>query len=93
MLCNGEKPKDKGRLMIFNNYRTIRFLVEHKNEDLTPDLLMHIHALMTDQTLDKPEDAGRMRENNEVVVENVITNEVVHRPPHYELLPQFVEDL
>jgi hypothetical protein len=26
-------------------------------------------------------------------VENVITNEVVHRPPHYELLPQFVEDL
>ena len=93
MLSQGEKPKDKSRLMIFNNYRTIKFLVEHKHEELTPELLMHLHALMTEHTLDKPEDAGRMRANNEVVVENVITNEVVHQPPHHEKLPDFVEEL
>ena len=93
MLSQGETPKDKSRLMIFNNYRTIKFLVEHKHEELTPELLMHLHALMTEHTLDKPEDAGRMRTNNEVVVENVMTNEVVHQPPHYEKLPAFVEEL
>ena len=48
---------------------------------------------MTEKTLENPEDAGRLRRNDDVVVEDGITHEVVHMPPSYEELPTFVEEL
>lgn len=93
MLRKKITPKDKSQQMIYNNYQTIRFIVEHKDEPLTREMLQKIHALMTEKTLEREEDAGRFRTNNEVVVENGITHEIVHTPPSFEELPQFVEDL
>lgn len=93
MLRKQISPRTKSEQMIFNNYHTIRFLVEHKSENLTSDLLLHIHELMTEKTLDNSEDAGRYRTNDEVVVENGITHEVVHTPPSHTIIPEFIEDL
>lgn len=93
MLRKKITPKDKSQQMIVNNYQTIRFIVENKSTNLTPELILHIHRLMTENTLHNSEDAGRLRENNDVVVENAITHEVVHTPPSYQELPQFIVDL
>ena len=93
MLRKQTRPRNKAEQMIFNNYQTIRFVTEHKNEDLTPELFRHIHTLMTEQTLDNNEDAGRYRTNDDVVVENAITHEVVHTPPPYTIIPSSVEAL
>ncbi len=93
MLRKKIAPKDRSQQMIFNNYQTIQFIVENKSQLLTKELLLQIHNLMTDGTLDNPEDSGRFRLNDDVVVENSITHEVVHTPPSFEELPQFVEDL
>ena len=93
MLRKRISPRTKSEQMIFNNYHTIRFLVYHKSEDLTSDMLLHIHALMTEKTLDNSEDAGRYRTNDDVVVEDGITHEVVHIPPSYTVIPEFIEDL
>ena len=79
--------------MIFNNYQTIQFIVQNKHKPLTEELLLAIHRLMTEKTLENPEDAGRFRQNNDVVVENGITHEVVHTPPSYEDIPAFIKDL
>lgn len=54
--------------MIFNNYQTINFIVAHKNEPLTEELLLQVHRLMTENTLENPDDAGRFRTNDDVVV-------------------------
>lgn len=86
-------PRDKSQQMIHNNYQTIQFIVDHKNVPLTEDLLLQVHRLMTDKTMQHPDDAGRFRSNNEVVVENGITHEVVHIPPSYEEIPRFVGKL
>ena len=43
--------------------------------------------------MQNPEDAGRFRNNNDVVVENGITHETVHTPPSYKDIPQFIKDL
>ena len=43
--------------------------------------------------LEKPTDAGKFRDNNEVVVENGITHEIVHTPPPYHDIPLFVNTL
>lgn len=93
MLRKKMTPKDKSQQMIANNYQTIQFVVQNQDTPLTVELLQHVHRLMTEKTLDNPEDAGRFRTNDEVVVENGITHEVVHRPPSYTELPSFVKDL
>ena len=93
MLRKKVAPKDKSQQMIHNNYQTIQFIIAHKNEPLTEDLLLHVHRLMTENTMQSPEDAGRFRTNNDVVVENGITHETVHTPPSYEEIPQFIKDL
>lgn len=93
MLRKHISPRSKSEQMIFNNYQTIRFVTEHKTENLTPELLRHIHALMTKKTLENEEDAGQYRTNDDVVVEDGITHEIVHTPPSYEIIPTFIEGL
>lgn len=93
MLRKKMAPRDKSQQMIHNNYQTIQFIVEHKDEPLSEELLLQVHRLMTDNTMQTQEDAGRIRNNNDVVVENGITHETVHTPPSYEEIPQFIEDL
>lgn len=93
MLQKKMTPRDKSQQMIFNNYQTISFIVKNKKEPLTEDLLLEIHRLMTDGTMEKPEDAGRFRLNDDVVVEDGITHEVVHTPPSYKEIPGFVKQL
>lgn len=93
MLRKKISPKDKSQQMIVNNYQTIRYIVENKGNSLTPESILHIHRLMTENTLHNSEDAGRLRDNDEVVVENAITHEVVHTLPPHGTLPQFIEDL
>ena len=93
MLRKKMTPKDKSQQMIVNNYQTIQFVVQNQDTPMTVELLQHIHRLMTDKTLGNPEDAGRFRTNDDVVVENGITHEVVHRPPSYTEIPSFVKEL
>lgn len=93
MLRKRMTPKDKSQQMIANNYQTIQFIVSHKDALLTPELLLQIHQLMTEHTMQNPQEAGCFRSNNDVVVENGITHETVHIPPTYEEIPNFVEDL
>lgn len=93
MLRKEISPRSRSEQMIYNNYVSIRFIVENKDKPLTKELLQQIHSLMTYKTLENPEDEGRFRENDNIVVENSITHEVVHTPPGYTDIPEFVESL
>ena len=48
---------------------------------------------MTEGTMENSEDAGRFRLNDDVVVEDGITHEIVHTPPSYKDIPDFIEHL
>ncbi len=94
MLRRKISPKDKSQRMILNNYTTINFIREHSKEDLTPELIMHIHAMMTQNALDVKDAAGRLRRGDEnIVVGNGITGETVHIPPSAACLPDFIDRL
>ena len=94
MLKQGVSPKNKSQQMIYNNYQTIRYITEHKNEPLTVDRIQLLHNLMTDKTLKNVADAGRFRTaQDDVVVENKITGEIVHTPPPAENILDFINDL
>lgn len=93
MLRKRMSPKDKSQRMILNNYNTILYITEHRDEPLSEELLLKIHSLMTEKALDNSDDAGQFRNNDDIVVGNAITGETVHTPPSYTEIPQFVKDL
>ena len=93
MLRKNVSPRSRSEQMIFNNYASIRYIAEHKDDNLTSEMLLHIHSLMTNKTLANAEDEGRYRTDDGVVVENSITHEVVHTPPSHTEIPEFVADL
>ena len=93
MLRKKKSPQNKAQQMIVNNYNTIQYIVDHKDEPLTEEGLLYIHRLMTEKTLDNPDDAGRFRTNDKVVVADMVEGDIVYTPPTFEDIPEFVETL
>ncbi len=93
MLRKKKSPQNKAQQMIVNNYSTIRYIVEHKDEPLTEESLLYVHKLMTENTLDDPADAGRFRTNDKVVVADMIEGDIVYTPPTYKDIPDFVDTI
>lgn len=93
MLRKKKSPQNKSQQMIVNNYNTIQYIVEHKDEPLTEELLLTIHRLMTEKTLDNPEDAGRFRANDKVVVADMVEGDIIYTPPSFQEIPEFIDSL
>ncbi len=93
MLRKQAKPKDKSQQMIVNNYNTIRFLSDHKNEGLTPKLLLDIHRQITEKTLENHEDEGRFRTDDNIVVMDGISGDIAHTPPSYKYIEESIVQL
>lgn len=81
MLRKQSKPINKSQQMILNNYSTIRYLVDHKDENISVDALKSIHRSISSKTLDDPNDEGRIRTDNNIYVMNDVTGEIAHTPP------------
>ncbi len=87
MLREGRKPRNHSETMIFNNYRAMEHLRSIKREPITPDLILELHRILTEGTLEDPVDAGRFRRTDDVQVVDVRDHTVLHQPPvHTELL-------
>lgn len=95
MLRSGRDPRDKSELMIFNNYRGISFIKEAASEDLTAELLLEMHARLTDGTMENPRDCGRFQQPDETRVSVVAwhSDEVVFAPPPAEQIPDRIEQM
>ncbi|MGI4737724.1 MAG: Fic family protein [Janthinobacterium lividum] len=91
MLRKKRPARDRSEQMIVNNYATIQFVLQHKHDALTPELLCEIQRQMTQHTMDDEADSGRFRQNDEVRVVNYVTGEVVHIPPPMVDLPQWLQ--
>jgi len=93
MLREGRKPKDRSERMIFNNYRTMQFIKEIKDEKITPQLISNIHRVITEGVLDDPAFEGRFRETDDIVVMDSLTGEVFHQPPTSSDVPALIDSL
>lgn len=90
MLRKGKKPSNKSEQMILNNYKTIQYISEHKDEEISIDKLFEIHRLVTENTLET-EHIGVYRNSNDILVMNQITGEIVHTPPSFEELDELMK--
>lgn len=93
MLHERRRPRDRSETMIFNNYRAMEQIRNLKSEKITPDSILELHRTLTLDTLDDPNDAGRLRETNDVNVVDNRDGTLLHQPPHHTELPERLERL
>lgn len=99
MIRSGRRPKDRSEQMILNNYNAMRRVVELRDEDLTPELISELHRMVTEETLDDPEAAGRIQSNPDPADRVAVwgwgssEEEPVHVPPPVAQLPDRMSQL
>ncbi|NJD52277.1 MAG: DeoR family transcriptional regulator [Candidatus Methanoperedens sp.] len=85
MLRQERKPGNRSEQMILNNYNTIKKIKPLKNKKLTSELILEIHASITKDTLDDPDNEGKYRATNDISVVNVKGDIVYHPPDHQNI--------
>ena len=89
LLRSGREPKDRSERMILNNYRALQFMREGMGDRLTPEAVLELHRILTEDTLDDPGAAGRLQRPDEdrVGVYDRLDGSLIHMPPPAEQLP------
>lgn len=94
MIRSGRPPIDKSERMILNNYRAMQRIQEIRDQDLTPDLVLEIHRIVTDGTLEDPADAGRIQsEQAKRIAIWGDGEQLLHTPPKVDELQGRLETL
>jgi Fic family protein len=94
MLRSGRKPRDRSELMILNNFRVMEHIRELRDEPLSPEVVLRMHRIVSEGTLDDPTAAGRLRHKGEKIrVMDAQHSVVLHDPPPAASLPQRLERL
>jgi Fic family protein len=83
MIRQDRAPKDISEQMIFNNYHAMQFIQEFKNEELTSIIILELHKIITEKTLDNEDKAGvfRTEEDKDIHVVDGTTIKILHTPP------------
>ena len=81
MIRSRRAPRNRSEQMILNNYRTMQRIRTLKDAPLTPQLILDLHWLVTENTLEDPADAGRLRPPGKEVVVDDMYGTVFHVPP------------
>lgn len=92
MLRTKRKPRDLSEQMIFNNYQAMQFIREVKNEALTIEIILELHRILTEKTLDDPNTAGQLRASDDIHVWDN-TDQILHTPPAAKELKQRLKKL
>jgi Fic family protein len=93
MIRSRRRPRDRSERMILNNFLTMQRIRDLRKQPLTPQLVLDLHRLVTEGTLDDPADAGRLRPPGKEVVVDDLYGTVFHVPPPAQELPQRLEAL
>lgn len=93
MLRKQQMPINRDQQMILNNYETIRYISEHKDEAFSVPNIKIIHSYISKGTLNDARMEGTFRTSDDVVVQNSITGTVVHTPPVFAQIEPMLEDL
>ena len=93
LIFEGREPRTKDERMVLNNFRAMQFIKARKDDPLTISMLLELHRIVTEETMDNPADAGRIRASDDVQVVDETTNEILHQPPPAKELDGRLEKL
>ena len=81
MLRSGRTPTDHSERMIANNYAAMRRIRELHGQPLTPEFVLDLHRILTQDAIDDSSAVGRFRRSEETVCVYDNYNQVLHNPP------------
>lgn len=93
MLRTQSAPKNKSERMIVNNFNTIKFISDISGDDFSIDLILRIHKMISNATLDEVDNEGKLRDNDDILVMNSVSGEVAHTPPSHTEVREMLNDL
>ncbi len=93
LLRSGREPASHGERMVRNNYRAMRHLKSLQERELSEELIMDLHALLTEGTLESDNQAGRFRWSEERIRVMDENDQVLHVPPDASDLPSRMKAL
>lgn len=94
MLREGRKPRTLSEQMIFNNFEAMRTIRTLCSDKLQPQNVIELQRVLTQDTLEFPEDSGQLRTRDDIEV--VAPNDerlVLHHPPRAAELPDRLQKL
>jgi Fic family protein len=92
MLESNRKPKNHSEQMIVNNYDAMQWIVKNKNAALDLDLILQLHRIITNNTLQIRGEEGAFRKDDEVKIVEVQTGTVLHTPPSFRNLDKLMKE-
>ncbi|MFN2417654.1 MAG: Fic family protein, partial [Candidatus Limnocylindria bacterium] len=97
MIRSGREPRDRSERMVLNNYIAMHRIRELVDRELTPDIIFDLHRTVTENTLDDPLAAGRLRRAGDpedaVVVTDRTDGTTLHIPPDAAELPDRLQKM
>jgi Fic family protein len=92
MLETGRKPLNHSEQMILNNFRAMMFAQELSEQPLTPEDVLTLHRVVSEETLSKSENSGRLQQPEEDrIAVYWHDGTLLHQPPPAEELPHRLE--
>ena len=89
LLATGRKPRDRSEQMIVNNFQGMMFAQDLAQAPLTPTDVLDLHRILTEDTLDDPDDAGRLQQpGDDRIAVYWHDDTLLHRPPPADELPE-----
>lgn len=94
MIFEGRGPRTRDERMVLNNYEGMEFIKAHQDKELTPALILELHRIITNNTLDIADGSGRLRRADERIdAGDDSTGETLHMPPAADTLEKRLDDL
>ncbi len=93
MLRQKRKPRDKSETMILNNYHAMEFIKDISEEELTPELIYELHAILSKNTVDDPNDVGKLRVADDIYVGDDRDATIIDVPPKAKELKNRMENI
>lgn len=94
MLREGRAPRTVGERMIANNYQAMLFVKRSLARALSIEMLMELHAILTEKTLTDAHACGRPRTAAEPVrVVDTRDDSTIFVPPPAEAIPRLLREL
>ncbi|MEA2007088.1 MAG: Fic family protein [Patescibacteria group bacterium] len=84
MLREGRKPVNESEQMVVNNYHSMKAIEDdYKDRDMSMDLILELHGLITKNTIDSQGEKPRLRKSNEpICVSDEANGDVYHEGPN-----------
>src|SRR6266545_1849848 len=91
MLRTGRPPRNRDEQMILANFQAMQLTSELRQRKLTPNLVLRLHRVLTEGTLDVADAAGRLQRPDEQRVQvwqhDAAGEWIAHKPPPAAELP------